>query len=75
MLNLLPSGFSMMFGNGITVAVVFPNFGSNNNTAVNEAEIVVYNEDGDYIYEIVKWENSEQFAEILAKVAAIPDKN
>ncbi len=75
MLTHLHDRFSMMFGNGFTVAVVFSDNILARNTAVNEAEIVVYDSEGDYICEIVKWENSEQFAEILARVAAMPNKN
>ena len=70
MLNNLPNGFKMMFENGITVAVVFPPNG-HNSTAVEDADIVVYNENGDYIHEITKWENSEQFLSILNNVATL----
>lgn len=70
MLNNLPNGFKMMFENGVTVAVVFsPN--GHNSTAVADADICVYNEEGDYIHEITKWENSEQFLAILNAAVAL----
>lgn len=79
MIKLNPSGFTMIFANGVTASVQFGpiNYCENrslyNNGAIPEscknAEVIAWNEAGDYITEARGWLSPDEVAAFLKEMS------